>query len=69
MIACPSGTGGAGGSASIDSCLLDCWPALETCSSEQLVVVLGCLEPNIEPDCNEDAFFQCANTAGCIDNG
>jgi hypothetical protein len=39
------------------------------CSSEKLVMVLDCLEPAIEPNCDEAAFFECANASGCIDNG
>jgi hypothetical protein len=45
-----------------------CEPSLATCDNGQLHEVLACVSPHLDPNCDEDAFFGCLDTVGCVDN-
>jgi hypothetical protein len=75
--ACPfsvaCGAGGAGGASSswpptLADCMTGCLPIWVDCSVAELATAHGCVAPNINPDCDLQAFITCLGADGACAN-
>jgi hypothetical protein len=75
--ACPfsvaCGQGGAGGASgswppTLNDCMTGCLPIWADCTTAELATAHGCVAPNINPNCDLNAFIACLGVDGACAN-
>ena len=75
--ACPfsvaCGQGGAGGASgnwppTLNDCMTGCLPIWADCTAPELATAHGCINPNIDPNCDLNAFITCLGADGACAN-